>query len=113
MKTFRISAAQGDLLIRRIDKLPEDVKPADGENGRYILAHSETGHFHSTAVLDHVKHYKGMDELRSFLVVENIPAEIKHERSFDTHESLKVEPGVYEIRNQREYQPGGFRRAQD
>jgi hypothetical protein len=34
-------------------------------------------------------------------------------RSFDTHETLNIPPGIYEVRRQREYVPEGWRKAQD
>ena len=49
MKTFENIAAQGDFLIIRIDSLPssEEIETFDAENGKYIVAHSETGHNHT------------------------------------------------------------------
>ena len=47
MKTFDKQAAQGDLLITKIDKLPAKVKKAESDGGKFILAHSETGHHHT------------------------------------------------------------------
>jgi hypothetical protein len=55
---------------------------------------------------------KEVDLYQLFLNVE-APTEITHLRSFDTHETLLVPPGKYEIRRQREYVAEGFRRAQD
>ena len=46
MKKFDNIAAQGDMLLIRIDALPKDAKPALAENGAFILTHSETGHHH-------------------------------------------------------------------
>jgi hypothetical protein len=34
-------------------------------------------------------------------------------RPHDTHESYRLTPGVYEVRQQREYVPEGYRRAAD
>lgn len=113
MKTFKTMAAQGDLLLRRIDALPEDVKPVAATNGRFTLAHSETGHDHIVMERPSVRLFSAMDEFRAYLVVEDEPAELKHLRDFDTHQSVKIEPGIYEVRRQREYTPEGFRRAAD
>jgi len=42
---------QGDVLLRRVEHIPENVTPVPRENGRIILAHGEaTGHAH--AILD-------------------------------------------------------------
>ena len=38
---------------------------------------------------------------------------LEHLRTFDTHETLAIPPGVYELRRQREAVPEGWRRAQD
>ena len=43
-KTFTDMAAQGDLLIQRVDTFPENLERVAPENGQHIVAHSETGH---------------------------------------------------------------------
>lgn len=103
---------QGDLMIRRIDKLPAAVKKAEPEKGRHVLAHSETGHHH---VIDSRNAQLFIDETNQFIAYLSVAetSEIEHLRSFDTHEALRVTPGNYEIRRQREHTPEGWRRAQD
>jgi len=117
MKTFKTQAAQGDLLIRRIDKLPDGIVPAKAEGGQHILAHSETGHNHVIAERPTVRVYSTDNPLLSYLEVieatDQAEALIEHLRSYDTHETLAVPPGVYEIRRQREYSPEGWRRVAD
>lgn len=120
MKTVNKIAAQGDFLIFRIDEIPADVVPfhADRE-GKYIVAHSETGHNHTMVADPTVKAYKEAkvtrdeDIWRLFFDNTEGDKEIIHERSFDTHETISVPPGKYEVRRQREYVAEGFRRAQD
>lgn len=113
MKTFKNMAAQGDMLIRRIDALPNDVKKLNADNGNYILAHSETGHHHIIKEDDGIEYYShANDNFIAYLVVNNETC-VEHMRGFDTHEKIKIDKGVYEIRRQREYMPEGFRRAQD
>lgn len=117
MKTFQNRAAQGDLLIRRVEKLPANLT-ASLESNRYIVAHSETGHHHVIDVAPNVKFYpsKSFDKPSYLEVIEATDATevvIRHLRLFDTHESIKVPAGFFEIRNQREYTPEGWRRAQD
>ena len=120
-KTFTNIAAQGDFIIIRIDDIPADVEPYEPENGasgpQYVVAHSETGHNHTIVADRKVRAYRPKqtndeDLYRLFFAVE-APAEIVHQRSFDTHETLLVPPGRYEVRRQREYIPEGFRRAAD
>lgn len=111
MKTFDKQAAQGDLLITRVDALPESLTKSENK-GDHIIAHSETGHNHVVSSKDVDMYTAANDEFVLYLVVNN-ETELKHLRSFDTHESLKVPPGVYRINRQREYTPKGFRRATD
>lgn len=114
MHTFKNQAAQGDMLIRRIDKLPANAKLLDAENGKFVLAHSETGHNHTVKKQAGVSFYANdNDPFIAYLVVDNTKCLIEHERSFDTHAPIHVDNGVYEIRRQREYTPEGWRRAQD
>jgi len=116
MKTFTKMAAQGDFIILKINKLPENLEPINKVDGVFVIAHSETGHNHVMEA-EHVTAYKepglsDSDIFELFLSVDH-STEIEHLRSFDTHESLLVEPGNYVVKRQREYLPEGFRRAQD
>lgn len=117
MKTFTKCAAQGDLLIRRIEKMPEGAKPVKSEKGLFVVAHSETGHNHVIADRPSVSLYTTGDPMISYLqVIEATDATetlLEHLRNYDTHETIKIEPGNYEIRRQREYTPEGWRRVED
>ena len=115
MKTFKKSAAQGDCLLRRIPtRLPIGLRPIKAENGQFIIAHSETGHNHCIKENSNVRLYETVDQFRGYLVVAgDEPVVLEHHRSFDTHEALEINPGIYEIRRQREYTSEGFRRAAD
>ena len=116
MKTFTKIAAQGDFIIFKIDEIPANVENLEAENGQYVIAHSETGHNH-VMTMERVQAFKpenveDRDLYELFLSVEQ-PTEINHLRSFDTHETLLVPPGNYQVRRQREYVPEGYRRAAD
>lgn len=117
MKTFKNQAAQGDLLIRRIDNLPEGCKQITSEKGFFVVAHSESGHNHVIEHKPNVSLYTTDDPMISYLQVieanDATEAIIEHLRSFDTHESILINPGIYEIRRQREYTPKGWRRVED
>jgi len=117
MKTFKNCAAQGDLLIRRIDSIPTNAKMEESVNGQFIVAHSETGHNHVVMESPSVKYLVTDDPMVSYLqVLEATDATevlIEHLRSFDTHAPIVISPGNYEIRRQREYTPEGWRRVQD
>ena len=117
MKTFVNCAAQGDLRIQRIEKLPQGVKRVEAEKGVYVVAHSETGHSHVIAERSNVTLYSGDNPMVSYLeVLEATDATeilLEHLRSFDTHETIKLPVGTFEIRRQREYTPEGWRRVED
>lgn len=114
VKTFKNVAAQGDVMFIRVDVLPEGLIPVKAENGYIIVTHSETSHHHVIADRPGVEMFQdAMDLFRSWLVIKDIPAEIEHLRSFDTHETIRFEPGIYEVRRQQEYSPEGWRRAAD
>ena len=107
--------AQGDVVLIPVAELPASghsmVKP--GAKG-HIVTHSETGHDHIILDRPGIQMFQdSMDMFRSWLVVEGEPADLEHLRSTDTHETVRIEPGVWEIRRQREYSPEGWRRAAD
>lgn len=117
MKTFKNMAAQGELLFVRVDSMPDNVVPASVEHGQYVVGHSETGHHHVLEA-DGVEMFHvaanddSIDPFVSYLKVSK-PVELRHLRSFDTHEALGFVPGIYRINRQREYTSEGFRRAID
>ncbi len=117
MKTFKNLCAQGDLFMRRIAVLPNGVKPINAEKGRFVVAHSETGHDHIIAERPNVKLYTTGDPMISYLEVieatDQAETLLEHLRSFDTHETISIPPGNYEIRRQREHTPEGWRRVED
>lgn len=113
MKTVtHLPSFQGDVMIRRIEKLPAGLVPAAAENGVFVVAHSETGHHH---VVKERAAQLLIDETNAFIAYLDVaePCELEHLRSFDTHEPYRLEPGKYEIRRQREHVPEGWRRAAD
>lgn len=103
---------QGDLCIRKVSDLPNGLNAMKAEGGHFILAHSETGHHH---VVMERSAQAFIDQTNAFIAYIKVlePTELEHLRSFDTHEALHLEPGIYEVRRQREYTPEGWRRAAD
>jgi hypothetical protein len=112
MKTVVNMAAQGDVLFRRVDALPKDAKQIR-EQGRIVVAHSETGHHH--AIDDSgVIRFEVSDPLVCYLQLASDGCDVVHHRPYDTHETLRLQgPGVFEVRRQREHTPEGWRRVED
>jgi hypothetical protein len=109
---FNKRAAQGDILITKISKLPDGLELSKAEKSYHIVTHSETGHHH---VIEANRARLLIDRTNAFIAYLNVlePCEIEHLRSFDTHAPISLDPGFYEIRRQREYTPQGWRKAQD
>ena len=114
---FQNCAAQGDLMLRRIEALPANAKPLKAEQGVFVVAHSDTGHNHVIDERSNVQWYGTDDPMVSYLqVIEATDATetlLRHLRGHDTHETIVIPPGVFELRRQREYSPEGWRRVED
>lgn len=114
MKQFDIQAAQGDVLITKVTSVPEGCKRIEPSGGKFIVAHSQTGHHHTVAEHPGVSFYQSKDPMIAYLeVIDSVETTLEHERSFDTHEALLLKGGTYEIRRQQEYTPEGWRRVAD
>ena len=114
MKTFTSIAAQGEITIRRIATrrttwrcVPTGYSMMKPENGRYIIGHSETGHHHvmeargaTVAQLD-----KPPAGMRILMAILTEPLALEHLRPHDQHEPIALQPGAYEFRIGREYDP--------
>lgn len=88
-------AQQGDVLLKRIDKLPEGLKEAKRDNGDIILAYGEvTGHAHRIVDVDAMFYEKdGKLYLKNKTTVV-----VSHEE----HKPITIEPGIWEIGQVRE-----------
>lgn len=116
MKTFKNFAAQGEAFIRRIETRPENLAEIKAENGKHIVAHSETGHHHvmDAGCVSLLERTKDVPEgLRILHLIVKEPTTLNHLRGTDTHEPILFDRGEYEIRLQREYTPEGYRRVAD
>jgi hypothetical protein len=103
MLSFVKTAAQGELTFQKIEKLPKAVGVVeDPVNGRLIVGHSETGHVHwipsDCATLTRV------DPFTAFLQVRK-ETMIVHNRDYDTHAPIGLQPGSYIVRTGREFDP--------
>jgi hypothetical protein len=105
--------AQGDCLFRRIEALPAGVQEVE-RTGPLVVAHSETGHHHQVEDMA-TRHFEHAtrDPMICFLQVTGEGAEVVHKRPFDTHATIMLAPGFWEVRRQEEYTPAGWRRVED
>lgn len=122
MKTSAKLVAQGDVLFRRVERLPDGLVRMPRENGKLIVAHSETGHHHSIADLAVEGWHDPQDPLNAYLrwdgPLDAGGAVVLHERRYDTHEDVCLlgegDAVVWQVRRQREMSPwGDERRVED
>lgn len=88
----------GDISGHRISALPDGLKEV-AQNGSFVLAEGETtGHKHCiTATPKTMRVLQGPDG-RFYLDIQD-SAEISHEE----HKTIFVQPGIYEVRHEQEY----------
>ena len=109
-------AAQGDVLFRRVDALPEGATKVH-RHGPLVVAHSETGHHHVVRS-SNAELFRAKDPFVTFLRSEGAFVEIEHLRDFDTHDTVRllgndIGPTYFEVRRQREHAFDGFRPVND
>ena len=100
---FKKIAAQGELTVVRLARSPKNIgSTVEPVGGVVIVGHSETGHHHDVdaacATLTRI------DQFRAYLNV-SAATEIVHHREHDTHAPIALQPGMYEIRTGREFDP--------
>ena len=115
MKAIDKIGCQGDVLFRRVSQVPQAYMRLP-QKASYIVAHSETGHHHTIADASVVMFSDPSDQLVCYLQLGDGPCEVVHQRSWDTHEALRLlgsQGDVWEVRRQREYTPAGWQRIED
>lgn len=94
-KIAKINAQQGDVLLRKIDRIPKgDVKVIS--KGKMVLAEGEvTGHYH------------GIEESESELIQigEKILLNLKNTATLthQEHHAITLEPGIWEVGKVQEF----------
>ena len=106
--------AQGELRIYKISALPEGIgnkSPDLDVKGNFILAHSEKGHHHviggNVDVIEHEVEQKiGGQSLamRTLYAIVKEPSSL-HQTATDAHADIMLDPGIYAIRADVEYDP--------
>ena len=88
---------QGDVIGRRIERMPEGLTPVVAGSRGLVVAEGEvTGHAHRIESLDGVRLYQGPNGLRVLEVTEPVP--MTHEE----HGTVTWSPGLWEIGGVRE-----------
>ena len=93
---------QGDVLLRAVEKLPDDVKRVPG-GSKYVLAEGEaTGHVHAIEDTGDVALYEREDS-ELWVEVEKPSARLSHPE----HLPIDIPAGLYAVVRQREYSTEG------
>ena len=111
---MNIIGAQGELRIYKIDQLPDTIgnnRPPRNDKGAFILAHSEKGHHHVLGGdVDVIEKIVTADingqslAMRTLYAIVNAPTAL-HQTATNNHEDIMLDPGIYQIRADIEYNP--------
>lgn len=86
---------QGDVLLRRIEAIPNGAKEVKRKNGAIVLAEGEvTGHAHR--IMDVEAMFFEKDG--RFYLKNNCTVTVRHEE----HKPITIEPGIWEVGQVRE-----------
>jgi hypothetical protein len=97
----RVPVMHGENWFMPVDKAPEG---AYKRTKKFVAGHSESGHNH---VLVSDKPFEAMEaaEKHDLFVRLFEPTELKHQKSFDVHETQVLAPGDYAVYHKTEYDP--------
>jgi len=91
---------QGDVLLFKEEKIPEDAKPMKPDNRGVVLAEGETtGHYHAITELDTCESFK--DSLGNMWLNVLAPVKIRHQE----HKQINLPKGKYRVGIVREVDP--------
>ena len=99
-------------MIKHEGNIPAKYKEVASKDSRHVVAHSETGHHHWVDSSMAQLFTDPGDPMVCYLRVEG-EADLTHARPYDTHKTLTLTKGTWQLRRQREYTPQGWRRVED
>ena len=106
MKKFIRRAAQGEITIIKIDALPKmETKPVEKVAKGFVISHSENGNHHLLTGGNVMERTNDVPEGMKIIyaALEN-PHDLIQDATMP-HEGYTLEPGIYEFRIAREYNP--------
>lgn len=99
---------QGEIRIDRINALPADMQTTDVERiaKGYIISHSEQGHHHLLdGNVDVMERTSDVPEgMKIIYAIVKEPSRL-HQDAATPHKPIDLDPGIYEMRTKREYDP--------
>jgi len=89
----------GENFLLPVDAMPEG---STVKTKLYVAGHSESGHNH---VLTSKRDMQVLEtDTDRYILVESV-AELFHQKTYDIHETITIEPGIYKITHKTEYDP--------
>lgn len=126
MADIQTIARQGDVVLVKIDQLPDGlIETKRDQHGRIVLAHGEkSGHGHaireknvtSLRMAGTEDDPTGVSGGVDYILVGGSGATLNHEYAsgqMAEHHPINLAPGAYKVVLQREYNPAGIQRAID
>lgn len=100
---MRTPITHGELGLIPVSKLPE-LKNAKRLTARaYIASHSETGHHHMlTSEKEDIEIIE--TDTDRYAIIGSL-TRLWHDKSYEVHEEVMVEPGIYKLTQKNEYDP--------
>ena len=109
MKAQPFHVRQGDVMLVRIERIPDGATEVKRDNGRLVLAYGEvTGHAHVLDAPAEDAIMLTVAESATFVRLTK-KAQLVHEE----HATIDVPAGDYRVVRQREYSPAEIRRVLD
>ena len=103
--SFKNTAAQGELYLQKIRKLPLGLIPVKPVKGNLIVGHSETGHHHVVDA-DTANVYQDPNNPLNLFIEAIQPTQLVHLRPTDTHGAIAIDQGdIVQVNVGQEYNP--------
>jgi len=103
--SFKHTAAQGELYLQKICKLPVGLIPLKPVKGKLIVGHSETGHHHVVDA-EEANVYQDPNNPLNLFIEAIQPTALVHLRPTDTHGPIAINEGdIVQVNVGREYNP--------
>ena len=103
-----VIAQQGEAKVYRINQIPAGITTMDVDrvsSGAAIISHSESGHHHVLNCDSVVERTDNVPTgMRILFAIVTAPADLRQEAAAP-HDPVTLDPGVYEFRIQREFDP--------
>ena len=103
----QVIGQQGEIRIVKIDALPDmESKPGEKIDGAWVISHSESGNHHVLDGGDVLERTDKVPEgMRILYAAIDEVTSLRQDAGGNPHEKFDLEPGFYEFRISREYDP--------